>query len=189
MASEYDFGGPGVVKPHPKKNWVNPDAKQVHFAGDAPKPRSASRTNPGNRRGRALLQVLATVMGLIFVLIGIAGFIPGVTSGNLASNGLESDAELLGLFRVSVVGNLIHLGYGLVGLLFATRVAWSKFYLIVGGVAMLAVAAYGFIVVDQGADANVIPFNDAINVLHVGLGFGLILLGLLGVAAHTRSTA
>ena len=38
MASDHEFGGPGVTKPHPKKNWVNPDAKQVHFASnEAPK--------------------------------------------------------------------------------------------------------------------------------------------------------
>ena len=34
MATEYDFQGPGVEKPHPRKNWVNPDAKQVHFASN-----------------------------------------------------------------------------------------------------------------------------------------------------------
>ena len=182
MATEYDFAGPGVVKPHPRENWVNPDAKQVHFAADQARPRPPTSERRA-KAAKAPLQLFAGIVGLLFLVLGLAGFIPGITTGTLASNGPESEALLFGAFQVSVVGNLIHLGYGLVGLFFATRVPWAKFYLIVGGVAMLAVAAYGFIVVDQGPDANVIPFNRADNVLHVGLAALMILLGLLGVAA------
>ena len=186
MATEYDFAGPGVEKPHPRKNWVNPDAKQVHFASGEARQMVRPDRERRARPQRTVLQGLAAAVGVLLLLIGVAGFIPGITSGHLASNGLESTAELFGAFRVSVVGNLIHLGFGLVGLLFATRVPWAKFYLIVGGVAMLAVASYGFIVVDQGADANVIPFNRADNVLHVGVAAAMIVLGLLGVAAAER---
>jgi hypothetical protein len=176
-----------VVKPHPKKNWVNPDAKQVHFASGESGRRSGPTRDPGsrpsrNRASRSLVQVFAGLVGLVFLLIGIAGFIPGLTShqGDLTTYGTDSKAELLGLFQVSVLHNVIHLAFG-IGLLAATRVPWAKFYLVVGGVVYLGVAAYGF-VVDQSADLNVVPFNDADNVLHVGLALGMILLGLVGVA-------
>jgi hypothetical protein len=186
VATEYDFAGPGVVKPHPRENWVNPDAKQVHFASGEARQIVRTDRERRTRAKRTVAQGLAGVTGLLVLLIGIAGFIPGITTGHLASNGLESNAELLGVFRVSVVGNLIHLVFGLAGLLAATRVPWAKFYLVVGGVCALAVAGCGFIVVDQPANANVIPFNRADNVLHVCLGLGMIGLGLIGVAAETR---
>jgi hypothetical protein len=54
VASEYDFQGPGVDKPHPRKNWVNPDAKQVHFASnESPK---AARGGGTEKSGRGILR-------------------------------------------------------------------------------------------------------------------------------------
>ena len=70
MASEYDFQGPGVETPHPKKNWVNPDAKQVHFAsGD--QPRAARGASPA-RSGRSPMRLIAGLLGLVVLLAVIA---------------------------------------------------------------------------------------------------------------------
>ena len=49
MASEHDFQGPGVERPHPKKGWVNPDAKQVHFASNE---RPQAARGAGKERSR-----------------------------------------------------------------------------------------------------------------------------------------
>ena len=50
MATKYDFQGPGVARPHPKKNWVNPDAKQVHFASGESRRSAGSSRKEGSRR-------------------------------------------------------------------------------------------------------------------------------------------
>ena len=184
MDSDYDFKGPGVNKPHPRKNWVNPDAHQVHFARSE-QPRVAAGPRP-ERASRTLVQLAAAVFGLVFLLIGIGGFIPGVTSSydQLELLGQDSQAELLGLFRVSILHNIVHLLFG-VGLLAAASASLAKAYLIGGGVVYLAVAAYGF-VVEEGSDANFLPLNDADNLLHVGLALAMILVGLVGSAAGRR---
>ena len=201
----YEFKGPGVDRPHPKKNWVNPDARQVAFgSGRKPKRQRESGRDPGpsrepapsrepeprRARGRlSLVQVFAGLFGLVFLLVGVAGFIPGVTSGSddLSTYGLDSKAELLDLFRVSILHNAVHVLFA-VGLLAALKAGTAKLYLLVGGVVYLGVAAYGF-VIDQSSDANFLPFNDNDNLLHVGLSVGMILLGLVGVAAARRAPA
>ena len=197
MASDYDFGGPGVTKPHPKKNWVNPNARQVAFpsgqsrrksgpsrepSGPSPEPSGRSRT----RSSRSLVQVFAALMGLAFLLAGVGGFIPGVTENTdqLELYGTESNAELLGLFRVSILHNIVHLLFA-VGLLAAVSAAASKLYLIGGGVAYMGVAAYGFLV-EKSSDANFLPINDNDNLLHVGLSSAMIVLGLAGAALDRR---
>jgi len=119
------------------------------------------------------------VLGIAFLLVGIAGFIPGITQNlnDIKFAGHDSDAQLLGVFKVSVLHNLVHLAYGVVGLIAARRYKASRTYLIVGGIVYLALLVYGLIV-DYQSSANFVPLNDADNWLHLGLGAGMIILGL-----------
>jgi len=127
------------------------------------------------------MHAFAALMGLAFLLAGVGGFIPGVTSNydELELAGPESGAELFGLFRVSILHNLVHLLFA-VGLLAAARYSWSRLYLLGGGVAYLGVALYG-ILVDHDSDANFLPINDADTLLHVGLSLAMLALGVIGM--------
>jgi len=130
---------------------------------------------------RQPIHAFAASSGLLFLLLGIAGFIPGVTSkyGDLGFAGPDSRSKVFGLFQVSVVHNLVHLLFA-VGLIAAARVSWSRIYLLGGAAAILAVALYG-IVVDRQSDANVLAVNPADNVLHLVLALAMLGLGLLGI--------
>ncbi len=147
----------------------------------------APRERPA--RNRSLMQVLAGVFGLTFLLAGVAGFIPGITSNydDLAFFGIDSQAKLLGLFRVSVLHNIVHGLFG-IGLLAAARYSWSKLYLLGGAAAYAGVVVYGF-VIDHESEANFLPINTADNLLHVGLTLGMIGAGVVGLAAAKRATA
>lgn len=111
------------------------------------------------QRRRSLAQILSFVFGLTFLLVAVAGFIPGVTTPfeHLEVGGTDSEAELLGIFRVSVLQNIVHLLFG-VGIIAAAREKWSLVYLLGGGLAYLAIAVYGFLI-DQDSDANFLPIN------------------------------
>lgn len=119
--------------------------------------------------------------GLLFLLVGIGGFIPGVTShyGDLGFAGPGSGAKLFGLFQVSVVHNIVHLAFA-VGLIAAARVSWSRVYLLGGGLVSLALVLLGTIV-DRQSDANFLAVNSADNVLHLVQALAMIGLGLLGI--------
>ena len=155
-------------------------------APSTPEPRPVHQEKVPSSGGRSIGQLLAAIFGLAFLLAGIGGFIPGVTddTDGLSLYGTDSTAELLGLFRVSIVHNIVHLLFG-IGLLAAARASWSKVYLLGGAVAYGAVLAYG-LVVDQESDANLLPINDNDNLLHIALTAGLLLAGLVALAVDRR---
>jgi hypothetical protein len=130
---------------------------------------------------RTLAQKLALMFGAVFLLVGILGFVPGLTTnlyGGLDFAGDGSTAELLGIFQVSVLHNIVHLLFA-VGILMAATHGGAVKYLLFGGVAYAAVFLLGVI----GA-GDWIPVNSADNVLHV------VLTGaLLGAWAATRKEA
>jgi hypothetical protein len=135
------------------------------------------------------VQTAAAVVGATFLLVGIAGFIPGLTShfDDLSFAGRDSRAELLGLFQVSILHNIVHLAFGVLGLMAMKTASASRTFLIGGGVLYLVLTLYGA-VIDLGDKANFVPFNTADNWLHLGLGLGMIALGLALYGARDRDT-
>lgn len=154
---------------------------------------SASSAHPGMsaRTYRTPIQETTLVAGVVFALVGILGFIPGITSdySQMSFAGHNSGALLLGVFQVSVLHNIVHLLFGAVGLLMARTVPMSRYFLIGGGVVYLLIWLYGLFI-DQGSSANFIPLNTADNWLHLTLGIVMIALGfVLGRSAgETRRT-
>jgi Domain of unknown function (DUF4383) len=65
-------------------------------------------------------RTLATVFGLVFVLVGIVGFFPSPPPLDAPPLTLEHGHGLaLGMFPVNTLHNLVHIGFGLLGLLAA----------------------------------------------------------------------
>ena len=126
---------------------------------------------------RTLVQNVARLVGIVFLLVGIAGFTRGLTTNlyeGLEFAGNDGTAELLGIFQVSVLHNIVHGLFGLAGLALAATPSGARTYLIGGGAIYLALFAIGII---GGGDW--IPVNDADNWLHLLLGAGMIGLGVL----------
>jgi hypothetical protein len=141
-----------------------------------------SDTLGGSRRtvaNRPLICTVAMAVAAVFVLVGIAGFIPGVTThyGDMTFAGHDSDAKLLGIFQVSILHNLVHLAFGAVGLALARSVSGARAFLIGGGAVYLILWLYGLLI-DQSSNANFVPMNNADNWLHFVLGVGMAGLGL-----------
>ncbi|WP_378733425.1 DUF4383 domain-containing protein [Nocardia brasiliensis] len=123
-------------------------------------------------------RIAALAVGAVFLLVGVLGFIPGVTTDydTMSFAGHHSDAKLLGVFQVSVLHNIVHLLFGVAGLVAARTAAAARWFLLVGGAIYLVLWLYG-LVIDRGSDANFVPVNEADNWLHFGLGLGMIALG------------
>ncbi|MGK5500361.1 DUF4383 domain-containing protein [Streptomyces sp. URMC 125] len=141
-----------------------------------------ARTGPGSTgtAHRAPVITAAKAVSAVFLLVGVLGFVPGITTdfGDMDFAGHHSGAELLGLFRVSVLHNLVHLAFGAVGLAMARSASGAKSYLIGGGVIYLLLWLYGLII-DKDSGANFVPLNAADDWLHFVLGIGMIALGVL----------
>jgi hypothetical protein len=146
-------------------------------------------TNPtAGVRTRSLLQTLALAVGAVFLLVGVLGFVPGITThyDSMELAGHESGAKLLDIFQVSVLHNVVHLLFGVAGIAMSRRVDSAFLFLVGGGAIYLVLWIYG-LVVGQHNDANFVPVNNADDWLHLALGLGMIALGFVGRNAGQRS--
>lgn len=116
-----------------------------------------------------MIQKLAWAYGIVFLAIGILGFVPGITS-----NGM-----LLGLFMVDGMHNVIHLLSGIAAIVAVMGSgAYVRLYFQVFGVVYGLVAILGL--VGGGSVLGFIMVNMADSLLHVVIagvalwaGFGM----------------
>lgn len=129
-------------------------------------------------------RLLATVFGIVYVLIGIAGFF--VTSGVGFFD--TSGGLLLGIFEVNIFHNVAHILIG-AALLIAglSGVRASKTVNWVIGAAYLLLGIVGLFVV--GSAFNILAINGADNVLHFGSAALLLAVGLGAERGTKAATA
>jgi hypothetical protein len=118
-----------------------------------------------------MLKKAALAVGVVFVLIGIAGFIPGLT---VESDGMK---KLLGLFMVDGTHNLVHIVSGLAFLAASQKGAWSRLVFQVMAVVYALVTVIGFIVGDGGSVLGLFHVNTADNFLHLVLTAAFLYFG------------
>ncbi|WP_426989923.1 DUF4383 domain-containing protein [Pseudarthrobacter sp. Y6] len=143
-------------------------------------------THMSNRTAaRTIVQKASMVVGAVFLLVGILGFVPGITGNfdQLHFAGHESEAVLLGLFQVSVLHNIVHLLFGAAGIALARTAAGARSFLLYGGIIYLVLFVYG-LVIPQDSVGNFVPLNGFDNVLHLLLGVGMVALALILTKGH-----
>jgi Domain of unknown function (DUF4383) len=117
-----------------------------------------------------MLQKAAITFGIILLVVGILGFVPGAAPDNM----------LLGLFHVNAAHNVVHLLSGAVALWAGlTSTSNSRLYFRVFGVVYALVAVLGFVSGDEPV-LGIVANNAANTWLHVliavvslALGFGV----------------
>lgn len=137
-----------------------------------------------NSKTPAWLPTASMVVGATFLLVGVLGFIPGITTGydDMTFAGHESGAELLGIFQVSVLHNVVHLLFGVVGIVAARTASTAAWFLLGGGLVYAVLWLYG-LVIDKESSANFVPLNTADDWLHLVLAALMIVLGAIGLRA------
>ncbi|MEU5870175.1 DUF4383 domain-containing protein [Glycomyces sp. NPDC047369] len=128
------------------------------------------------RRTTAVQQGLNAV-SWVFLLMGVAGFIPALTTGfsRIAFAG-DSQTELFGVFAVSVLANLLYLAAGVVGLVMSWMARYARRFLLGGGVLFAVLGLIGLFAAGIG---GFLPWNGASALLQLGLGVLMIVLGLV----------
>jgi ABC-type transport system involved in multi-copper enzyme maturation permease subunit len=87
--------------------------------------------------------------------------------------GNDSPSELLGIFQVSILHNIVHLLFGVAGIALSRTWESARTYLLGSGVIYVVLFVYGLLV-GSGNDANFVPVNSADDWLHLGLGVALL---------------
>lgn len=113
-----------------------------------------------------MLKNMAMVFGVVFLLIGVLGFVPGITT---------EEGLLLGIFQVSAIHNIIHILSGVAALAGAMSNQYAKLYFKVFGLVYGLVTVVGFI---QGNTVlGLIDVNLADNLLHAAIAVAALSLG------------
>lgn len=110
-----------------------------------------------------MVRTVALVYGVVFLVVGVLGFVPGVTVG---------DGYLLGVFGVNALHNAVHLLFGVLGII-AALAGWSRPYLQGVGAIYLLLGVLGFVpALYAGHEMlfGIIHINLADNLLHLVLG-------------------
>ena len=128
-------------------------------------------------------QRISQLFGWAFVVVGVLGF--AATGGSMDPNHLTAP-RLFGLFPVNVVHNVVHLVFGLWGVLAARSLGMARSYLLGAGLVYLVLAALG-VVAPDGLGLVPIGGNDV--GLHLFLGLGLLLSGMITARGTVDRTA
>jgi len=114
-----------------------------------------------------MTKALAILFGLILLVVGVLGFVPGITTNQM----------LLGVFHVNPAHNVVHLLSGAIALWAGfTSVGASKNYFRIFGLVYGLVAVLGFFVGD-GLLLGLISNNMAITWLHVAIAGTCLVIG------------
>src|SRR2546423_814344 len=109
----------------------------------------------------SLVRPLTRVLGVVFVVIGLLGFV--------------MSSPLLGLFEVDTLHNIIHLASGAIALVVGGNQAMSRMYLIIFGLVYALVALVGYV---QGNTVlGLIAVNAADNALHALIAAVCLVVG------------
>jgi DMSO/TMAO reductase YedYZ heme-binding membrane subunit len=119
-----------------------------------------------------MIQKVAGLFGVVFLLIGVLGFLAGGMS-------MEADParapRVLGLFPVNVLHNAIHLLFGVWGLAASRTVSGASLFAKAAGAIYLVLAIAGFVI---PTTFGLIPIGGHDIWLHALIGIVLLTVGL-----------
>ena len=117
-----------------------------------------------------MLRKVALIFGIVFILVGILGF---VTPGGMSMEADPAPGHILGLFGINLLHNVVHLLIGVWGIVASRTWGGAKAFMQIGGVLYLVLAALGFVI---PSTFGLIPIGGNDIYLHAVLG--LIMAGI-----------
>lgn len=135
-----------------------------------------------------LARLVALVSGAVFVLVGILGFIPGISPMADMVQGMEvADAAVLGIVPVNSVANIVHILLGAVLLYASMNTSTAILVLKVFGGAYLLLGIIGLIAPEG---FGIMPLGGGEMVVHFLTALVFLVVGFMmpGEAVDSRST-
>ncbi|MBD1543212.1 DUF4383 domain-containing protein [Arthrobacter sp. IA7] len=139
---------------------------------------TASPHAHGVHFGRTDVQNAGMGVGIVLMVVGVLGFIPGITAryGELMFLGPDSHAMFLGLFQVSMLLNIVQLVIGATGWAMSRSEMGARRFLMGAGALYIVLSIYGLSVGVDSA-ANFLSLNMPDNWTHMVLGVLMIACG------------
>jgi len=123
------------------------------------------------------LQKIAGVFGIIFILVAVLGFI---SPGGLVMAMDPTTGMVLGVFPVNLLHNIVHLLFGIWGLIASRTWAGSRTFFTIGGIIYAVITVVGFL---SPTGFGIIPLGGADIGLHAVLAIAMLGIGYTAKAA------
>src|SRR3712207_3232429 len=121
-----------------------------------------------------LARTVTLVLGVVYVLVGILGFVPGIVTGDAPPTMPSAEGNLLGIFPVNAIHNVVHLLIGAALLYGATATPAAIMVSRVVGVTYIVVGLLGLVAPDT---FGLMPIGGADILLHLATGAVLLYIG------------
>src|SRR5579884_3630253 len=120
-------------------------------------------------------RLLAMILGWVLLLVGVIGFIPGITTnapGPFTGHDTANPTKVLGIFEVNTLHSIVHALSGIFLLIgaYAAGGANARMFNIILGVVYVVVFLAGFV----PAIADLVAINGLDDGLHIVLGIVLL---------------
>ena len=132
---------------------------------------------------RSINQTVALVFGAVYVLVGIIGLF---VAKSFAGNGAEQ-GDILGIFQVNHVHNIVHLLIGVALIVAAKRHDTARNANLAIGAVYIALAVLGPFIAETAID--IVALNSADHVLHALSGIVLVATALAADKTRARTRA
>ena len=119
-----------------------------------------------------MLKRFTLAIGAALLLVGILGFVPGMSTTDAGGHQM-----LFGIFMVGPFHNAFHLVSGVVGLLVATIEKYARWYLRIFGLVYAVLALLGFTVGIGGVNMADHVLHAVVAALSLAVGFGVKIEG------------
>ncbi|WP_354242800.1 DUF4383 domain-containing protein [Arthrobacter sp. UYEF20] len=141
---------------------------------------TASPHAHGIHFGRTDVQNVGMGVGIVLIVVGVLGFIPGITTqySELRFFGPDSRAMFLNLFQVSMLLNIVQLAIGATGWVMSRNAMGARNFLMGFGLLYIVLSVFGLIV-GVGSAANFLSLNTMDNWTHMVLGVAMVGAGWL----------
>lgn len=123
-----------------------------------------------------LVRSVALIFGVVYILVGIAGFFPPLVTGEAPPDMPSADGNLLGIFPINALHNIVHLVIGAALLYGSTGTAAARMVARVVAVVYLVVGVLGLIAPDT---FGLMPIGGADVLLHLGTAAILLYIGFV----------
>lgn len=130
---------------------------------------------------RTTVQTVALVFGVVFILIGLLGFL---TDGGMEM-GVEDPGLVLGLFPVNLLHNLVHLAFGAWGIAASRTHPAAVQYCRIAGIIYLVLVVLAFV---DPTTFGLVPIGGNDIWLHAILAVALAGVGFTARAVPDRNS-
>lgn len=121
-----------------------------------------------------MVRKFALYFGIVYLAVGIVGFLPFLGG----SYNLDSK-NLLGIFTVNLMHNIVHLVIGIAGIAMSGSVAQATMFAKVFGVVLLAVGVIGIFKISAFSSGGFLPIGGVDVLLHLVTGALAVYFGFM----------